>query len=136
MNKLRKKMHKRILITLICVFSQLLGYSQVSLTQENIDYSKPTEYIVGGITIEGTKFLDHQTLIQISGIEIGQRMIIPGDDITKAIKTLWKQGLFADIQISVNKISKSVIYLSPNTQVLSEIILSVGRNRENKLIFY
>ncbi|MBT4246193.1 MAG: TonB-dependent receptor [Flavobacteriaceae bacterium] len=39
---------------------------------------------------------------------------------------------YEKLQISVNKISKSVIYLSPNTQVLSEIILSVGRNRENK----
>ena len=110
-NKLRKKMHKGILITIICVFSQLLGYSQVSLNQENIDYSKPSEYIVGGITIEGTKFLDHQTLIQIAGIEIGQRIIIPGDDITKAIKTLWKQGLFADIQISADKIEGEKVFL-------------------------
>ena len=39
---------------------------------------------------------------------------------------------YEKLQISVNKISKSVIYLNPNTQVLSEIILSVGRNRENK----
>lgn len=110
-NKLRKKMHKRILITLICVFSQLLAYSQVSLNQENIDYSNPSEYIVGGITIEGTKFLDHQTLIQIADIEIGQRIIIPGDDITKAIKTLWKQGLFADIQISADKIEGEKVFL-------------------------
>ena len=39
---------------------------------------------------------------------------------------------YEKLQISVNKISKSVLYLNPNTQVLSEIILSVGRNRENK----
>ena len=39
---------------------------------------------------------------------------------------------YEKLQISVNKISKSVIYLNSNTQVLSEIILSVGRNRENK----
>ena len=103
-NKFKKKMHKRILLILICVFSQSLGYAQVSLNQDNIDYNNPKEYIVGGITIEGTKFLDHQTLIQIAGIEIGQKVIIPGDQITKAIKTLWKQGLFADIQITAEKI--------------------------------
>ena len=39
---------------------------------------------------------------------------------------------YEKLQISVNKISKSILYLNPNTQVLSEIILSVGRNRENK----
>jgi outer membrane protein insertion porin family len=94
------------------VFSQSLGYAQVSLNQDNIDYNNPKEYIVGGITIEGTKFLDHQTLIQIAGIEIGQKVIIPGDQITKAIKTLWKQGLFADIQITAEKIEGEKLFLN------------------------
>ena len=34
--------------------------------------------------------------------------------------------------LSVNSISQSIVYLYPKTQILSEIILSVGRNRENK----
>ena len=45
---------------------------------------------------------------------------------------IFRHVSYEELQISVNKISKSVIYLNPNTQVLSEIILSVGRNRENK----
>jgi outer membrane protein insertion porin family len=110
-NKLKKKMHKRILLTLFCVISQLLGLAQVSLNQQDIDYSNPNEYIVGGITIEGTKFLDHQTLIQIAGIEVGQRILLPSDDVTKAIKTLWKQGLFADIQITIEKIEGEKVFL-------------------------
>ena len=111
MNKLEKKMHKRILITLFCVFSQLLGYAQVSLNKQNIDYGNPKEYIVGGISIEGTKFLDHQTLIQIAGIEVGQTILIPSDDVTKAIKILWEQGLFSDIQITKDKIEGNKIFL-------------------------
>lgn len=39
---------------------------------------------------------------------------------------------YEKLKISLNKISENTIYLNPNTQVLSEIILSVGRNRENK----
>ena len=39
---------------------------------------------------------------------------------------------YEKLKISINKISNSVIYLFPNTQMLSEIILSVGRNREDK----
>ena len=34
--------------------------------------------------------------------------------------------------IPLNEISQTVLYLYPNTQMLSEIILSVGRNREDK----
>jgi hemoglobin/transferrin/lactoferrin receptor protein len=39
---------------------------------------------------------------------------------------------YEKLKISLNKISENTLYLNPNTQVLSEIILSVGRNRENK----
>ena len=104
-------MHKKIVLILIFVFSQYLGFGQVSLNQTDIDYKNPKEYTIGGITIEGTKFLDHQTLIQISGIEVGQQLSIPGDKITNAIQKLWKQGLFADIQILVEKIEGSKIFL-------------------------
>tara|TARA_B110000914_G_scaffold45333_1_gene38457 strand:+ start:1972 stop:4461 length:2490 start_codon:yes stop_codon:yes gene_type:complete len=45
---------------------------------------------------------------------------------------IFRHVSYEELQISVNKISKSILYLNPNTQVLSEIILSVGRNRENK----
>ena len=39
---------------------------------------------------------------------------------------------YEKLKISLNKISQSIIYLYPDTQMLSEIILSVGRNREDK----
>jgi len=39
---------------------------------------------------------------------------------------------YEKLTIPKNKIVQSVLYLYPNTQMLSEIILSVGRNREDK----
>ena len=42
--------------------------SQVALHKDlsSLEYRNPAEYIIGGITISGTKYLDHQTLINIS----------------------------------------------------------------------
>ncbi|MGC6429060.1 MAG: outer membrane protein assembly factor BamA [Flavobacteriales bacterium] len=105
-------MHKKQILTIFFLCLQLFGFGQISLNQIDIDYKNPSEYTVAGITIEGTKFLDHQTLIQISSIEIGQRIMIPGDEITKAINILWKQGLFSDVQINIDKIEGSKVFLT------------------------
>ncbi len=51
--------------------------AQVSLHKDLsvIGYSNPSEYIIGGITVSGTKYLDHKTLISISGLEVGNKII-------------------------------------------------------------
>ena len=76
-----------------------------------IEYSNPNEYTIGGITISGTKYLDHSTLINISGLEVGEKIIVPGEQISASIKKLWKQGLFSDIKVSATKIQGNSIFL-------------------------
>ena len=89
-------MHKYILILFLLVTAHW-SIAQTNLFSQslNVDYATPKTYTLGGITIEGTKFLDHQTLINISGLSVGQSISIPGDEITGATKTLWEQGLFS-----------------------------------------
>ena len=106
---------KKQVILIIAYFLTFIPLNgQVSLLKDlsSIEYSSPTEYIIGGITISGTKYLDHSTLINISGLEIGKKIVIPGEEISNAIKKLWKQGLFADISISATKIQASTIFLN------------------------
>jgi outer membrane protein insertion porin family len=89
-----------------------------SLAQQNlgddmsvIDYSSPKKYEIGGITVSGIEYLDQNVLIMLSGLKIGSRVEIPGEEITTAIKKLWEQGLFEDIRISATKIQGDVIFL-------------------------
>ena len=114
-NKLKeKKMHKTILIIAFLFGSTYLSKAQVTLNKslETISYSSPRQFVLGGVNISGTKYLDHKTLIQISGLEIGKTIMIPGDDLTKSIEKLWEQGLFSDIQISAEKILGNSIFLN------------------------
>ena len=106
-------MHKYILILFLFITSHW-SFAQVNLFSQSkkIDYASPKTYALGGITIEGTKFLDHQTLINISGLNIGQSITIPGDELTGATKTLWEQGLFSDIQIRISNIQGSTVFLN------------------------
>ncbi len=80
-------------------------------TEDLIDYSLPQAYEIGGISITGIKYLDEDALVTLSGLEVGQKINVPGDDIPKALKSLWKQGLFADVKIKASKIINDVIFL-------------------------
>ncbi|MCK7539339.1 MAG: hypothetical protein MZV63_54730 [Marinilabiliales bacterium] len=50
-----------------------------------------------------SRFLEPNALIGISGLRIGQKVEIPGEQITAAVKKLWEQGLFSDVRITCDR---------------------------------
>ena len=75
----------------------------------------PREYIIAGIKITGTKYLDESLLTSISGLTVGDKVTIPGgDNFSKAINNLWKQVLFSNIAIYFTKLVGNSIYLEIN----------------------
>ncbi len=75
-----------------------------------IDYSDPSEYEIAGITISGVKYLDQNVLINLSGLTVGQKILLPGDEISRVIDKFWSQGLFSDVEIK-SKIDGNLVYL-------------------------
>ena len=74
----------------------------------------PKEYVIGGIKVIGTKYLDESLLVSISGLTVGDKLQIPGtgtDNFSKAINNLWKQHLFANVQIFFTKLEGNTLYL-------------------------
>src|SRR5580658_10468795 len=75
----------------------------------------PKEYIVAGIKITGTKYLDEALLTSISGLTVGDKVTIPGgDNFSKAINNLWKQSLFADVTIYFTRLVGTDVYIEIN----------------------
>ena len=75
----------------------------------------PKEYIISGIKITGTKYLDESLLISVSGLSIGDKVMIPGgDNFSKAIQKLWNQNLFSNIAIYFTKITGNELYVEIN----------------------
>lgn len=66
---------------------------------DQVDYSQQREYEISGIKIQGVKVLDENALISLSGLKIGDRIKVPGDEISSAIRKLWKHGLVGDVSI-------------------------------------
>ncbi len=109
----------RIHSTMSKLFSIVLLLSMqhyVSAQEPTIPYSSPSEFTIGGITISGTQFLDPDILISLSGLKTGDRIAIPGDQISNAIRNLWNQGLFTNVEIRITRTIGSRVFLDIRLQ--------------------
>ena len=103
--------------TFIAIFLALLSLSLTGQEKQKIvDFMTVQEYIIGGVTVTGVRFLDTNALIGISGLRIGEEVTIPGDAVTTAVQKLWQQGLFSDVRISISKEVSDTVYLDINLQ--------------------
>ncbi|MBP7807923.1 MAG: outer membrane protein assembly factor BamA [Bacteroidia bacterium] len=97
-------------ILLFCLVFTSSVFSQGDSTS-TIDYSAPKEYIIGGIEVSGANFTDKNVIKLLSGLVVGDKIKIPGDKTTDAIKALWKQGLFENIKIYQDKVIGKDVFL-------------------------
>ena len=90
---------KRILVVLAVVGIGLAGTSQLSAQS-----SPPQEvYKILGISVEGNTLTETSGIISFSGLKIGDEILVPGDQVSQAIRKLWSLRVFEDIQISIDR---------------------------------
>lgn len=102
------------LVALAFLLASSPAYAQQNekIIKPSIEYSRtPQNYIIGGIKVEGVKNYDDYLLVGISGLSVGQRISIPGDEITMAVKRYWKNGLFSNVRIELDSIVGQKAYL-------------------------
>ena len=97
-----------------------MGISSVNTVtaqdKPTIIYGQSHSYPIGGITVEvtneGAQKYEDYILIGISGLNVGDNITVPGDDITEAVKRYWKHGLFSDVRIEASEIRNDSIFLN------------------------
>jgi len=104
---------KKIFFLFILLISGWNVQAQVVVGGDSnyFSYEEPLRYEIGGVTVSGTRFLDEQVLINLSGLIVGDTIDIPGEKISKAIQTLWKQGLFSDIKVKIVRFQGERVFL-------------------------
>ena len=106
---------KIILFSILTVFGifQLKAQSTDSIHVPEVYYSSPKTYEIAGIVVSGIgEHYDAETLVQYSGLRVGEEIKIPGDVITKAIKKLYGYGLFSDVAIFIDRTEGDKVYLN------------------------
>ena len=84
---------------------------QKSIPADSLSYLNPRDYIIGGITVSGTKYLDKDVLVQISKLSKGDKINLPGEQNAAVVKRMYDQGLFDDVQLYITKINLDTVYL-------------------------
>ncbi|MFN0200804.1 MAG: outer membrane protein assembly factor BamA [Bacteroidia bacterium] len=87
--------------------------AQVNPLEKNNDLKS---YYIGGIEVKGAEYTDNNAIIGLSGLAVGDKLTIPGSQTTDAIQKLWKQNIFSDISISVDKYVKEYIFITINVK--------------------
>ena len=99
----------------ILLLSLSLLLLRPALAQDtNISYTEPKEYEIAEITVSGTKGLNSDAVISLSGLSVGDKITVPGPAVSDAIKKLWRQRIFGDVSVSANKIEGDKISLVIN----------------------
>ena len=100
----KMKIRRGVCLLLLC----LTGFSlRAQNTGGNIeiDYNNPKEYVVGGISVEGTQYIRSEQIIQLSGMQKGMRLAVPGEGVTGIVKRLVAQRWFEDVAMVVDSLS-------------------------------
>lgn len=79
--------------------------------EKDIDYANPKELVIAEIIVTGNQFLDPNSMISMSGLKVGDKIKIPGEAITGAIKKLMDQKILEDVEILYRKIDAEKIWL-------------------------
>lgn len=107
MNNLTRK----VLLAAVAMMS-IAAAAQEKTTNPEITYAgNPRNCVIGGIAVSGVEGYEDYVLTGISGLAKGQRVTLPGPEITEAVKRYWKHGLFSKVAISADSIVGDKVYL-------------------------
>ena len=95
----------------------------------------PKKYEIAGIKVTGVPGTDDYLIIGFSGLNIGDKVEIPGSDITQAVKRFWRQGLYSKVQINAEKTVGDKVWLEISLKArprMSEMTFTGVKSGEKK----
>ncbi|GIZ10365.1 outer membrane protein assembly factor [Flavobacterium sp. UMI-01] len=107
-------------IKAVLTFLILISFSQIK-AQKRADFDNGEKYIIAKVSLTNKISFNDQTVVTFAGLEKGQTITVPGEEISSAIKKLGKLGLFDEIAFYVNKIEGDSIYLDLDIKELPKL---------------
>jgi len=130
MNHYKQSMYKKILLfCLVALITASIKAQNDSIPLPNdsipvqgdsiplpvISYSLNNNnvYTIAGIKVTGVEKYGYEdyVLIGISGLAVGQKVSVPGEEFTAAMNKFWKHGLFSDVKILATKLTTDSVWI-------------------------
>jgi outer membrane protein insertion porin family len=102
-------------------YSQVVDTSKVTSVDPELmalrNAKVPKEYFIRTVKVTGLTTLDTSIVLSVSGIQPGDKVLIPGADaFAKAINNLWRQRFFSNVQIYITAVQDDKIDIELNVQ--------------------
>ena len=97
-NSQHKMRYKFLLVGLFLIIG---GYTQA----QTENFKKGRTYVLDSIIVSGLKTYNSQTVISYSGLRKGQKIALPGEEISGVINKLWGLELFSDINFYITNLA-------------------------------
>ena len=120
MNRLNNLFNITNSIKLVLLFLFLGSATHVN-AQDRLPLEQGKVYILKKVSVTGKISYNEQTVTTFAGLEKGQSITVPGEEISNSIKKLWKLGLFNDVNFYVDKIEGDSISLELNINELPKL---------------
>ncbi|TXE15443.1 BamA/TamA family outer membrane protein [Psychroserpens burtonensis] len=91
------------------------------VTAQKSDFNQGKKYILEEVKVTGNTNFNPSTVISFSRLKIGEEIVIPGEQISNAIKKLWDSNLFSSIDVYLAKTDGEKAYLEINLVDLPEL---------------
>ena len=103
-NSIRINLSKKSII----LFILIIGTFSFGQTES---FVKGKTYELDSLTVSGIKTFNEQTVISYSGLRKGQKIKVPGEEVSSVINKLWGLELFSNINVFVTNVENNKISL-------------------------
>ncbi len=100
----------------VCLLFVYSGSFAQTENPEIVDYETVKSYEIGGVKVTGLKYRDSEAIIAVSGLRVGKKIKIPGQEIPNAINALLRLQLFSDIEIFLERTVGDIAFLEIKLQ--------------------
>ena len=99
---------KLYISALLCIFTAV-AFAQEPVKDNGVvvNYQKPSTYVVGGIEVEGVKYLSKDQLVSLTGLKVGDRIKVPSEELTAIVKRIWLQRYFENVGLYIDSLAPS-----------------------------
>ncbi len=97
----------RIICLLCFIALSCPVWAQQGVKNVEVDYNNPKTYIVGGVRVEGTQHFSPDQILQITALQKGMKITVPGEELSGIVTRLWAQRYFEDVAVSIDSLVPS-----------------------------
>ena len=109
-------------------------------TEPVVAQNQAGTYILKDIVVDGTKKYSAAQILRFTGLSKGEQIEIPGMRVSNAIKKLWENNTFSEVEVYVQNVEGQNIILRFSLQDLKELGevkftgKGIGKSKQEKIV--